>query len=276
MHKTFVGGVGILAVAMLGGCALGAARNELRDERTVEGTIAAVTIDGGSGSVTISGSSDGSIHVKRHVHYRDNKPGATDSVRGDTLALNTDCGRVCWVDYEVTAPRGVRVTGHSGSGDVTLSDIAAVSLDVGSGDMRVRRVSGDVAVSAGSGNIELSDIAGSAAGRTGSGDVRVAGVAGTTAIETGSGNIDGRDLRGSRTTAHTGSGNATLALAAAQDVDAEAGSGDVRITVPGGQSYRIAATTESGDSNVRVPTDPAAAHHIKLRTGSGNVTVEQR
>ncbi|GAA1800906.1 hypothetical protein GCM10009835_19230 [Planosporangium flavigriseum] len=271
-----MGGIGVLAVATLGGCNVGAARNEFRDERTVEGAIGTVAIAGGAGSVTVSGSSDGSIRVKRHIFYRDNRPGATDSVKGDTLTLNTDCGRVCWVDYEVTAPRGIRVTGHNGSGDVALSDVASVSLDIGSGEVRIRRVAGDVAVSAGSGDLDLSDVAGSVAGRTGSGNVRVAGAAGATTLDTGSGDIDARDLRGPRTTAHTGSGNATLALTSAQDVNAETGSGDVRITVPGGQSYQVAATTDSGDSHVRVPTDPAAKNRIKLRTDSGNVTVEQR
>jgi DUF4097 and DUF4098 domain-containing protein YvlB len=260
---------------MLGGCGL-VADKQFRDERTVEDAIAAITIDGGAGSVTISGSADGSIHVKRHVRYRKKQPGATDSVRGDTLTLKTECGPACSVDYEVTAPRGIRVAGHNGSGDLTLSDIATAAVEVGSGRIEIRRASGDVTASAGSGDIDLADVGGSVTGRTGSGNVQLDGVVGTTTVETGSGNIDGSDLRGSRTSAHTGSGNATLALASAQDVDADAGSGNVRITVPAGQSYRVVATTSSGNSDVHVPTDPAAAHRIKLHTGSGNIAVNPR
>jgi hypothetical protein len=270
-----VGGAGVLAVTMLGGCGL-VADKEFRDERTVEGAIAAVTIGGGSGNVRISGSSDGSIHVKRHVRYRSNKPGATDSVQSGSLILNTSCGRNCSVDYEVTAPRGLRVAGRNDSGDITLSDIATASVEVGSGQIQVRRASGDVVVNAGSGDIDLAEVGGSVASRTGSGNVRLAGVAGTTTVETGSGNINASDLRGSRTRAHSGSGNVTLAAASAQDVDADADSGNVRLAVPGGQSYRVTATTSSGNSQVRVPTDPSASHQIKLHADSGNVTVEPR
>jgi hypothetical protein len=270
------GGAGVLSVAMLGGCGLVAlADKEFRDERTLAGAISAVTITGGSGSVTISGSSDDSIHVKRHVRYKDNKPGATDSVQGNTLTLDTDCGQVCSVDYEVTAPRGLRVGGRNGSGDLILSDIATASVEIGSGNIEIRRASGDVTATTGSGDVDLADVGGSVTGRTGSGNVRLAGVAGATTVETVSGDIDASGLRGPRTNAHTGSGNATLALAAAQDVDAETGSGNVRLTVPGGQSYQVAATTSSGNSEVQVPTDPSAAHRITLHTSSGNVSVKQ-
>jgi DUF4097 and DUF4098 domain-containing protein YvlB len=270
------GGAGALIVASLSGCNVVPGK-QFRDERTMAGSIATVNITGGSGSVTISGaSSDGSIHVKRRVWYRDGKPGAADSVQGDTLTLNTSCGPNCSVDYEVTAPRALRVSGHNGSGDLSLTDIATASVEVGSGTITIRRASGDVTVGAGSGDIDVADVAGSVTGRTGSGNVRLAGVAGAATVETGSGDIDASDLRGSRTKAHTGSGNATLALAGAQDVDADTDSGNVHLTVPSGQSYRVTATTRSGDSDVRVPNDPSAAHLIKLHTGSGNVTVEPR
>jgi hypothetical protein len=275
MEKLGVAATAGLAVAMLGGCGL-VADKQFRDERSVEGTIAAITIDGGSGNVTVSGSSDSSIHVKRHVRYRSNKPGATDSVRGDTLTLKTSCGRACAVDYEVSAPRGLRIAGRNGSGDIILNDIATASLDLGSGRIQVRGASGDVVVNTGSGNINLADVAGGVTGRTGSGNVRLAGVAGTTTVQTGSGNIDASDLRGTRTKAHTGSGNVTLALTSAQDVEADANSGNVRLAVPGGQTYRVTATTSSGNSQVRVPTDPSAPHQIKLHADSGNVTVEAR
>lgn len=267
-----VGGAGVAAVVLLGGCGL-IPDKEIRDERTLTGAITAVTITGGSGTVAVSGSADGSIHVKRHVRYSGANPGSTDSVQGDHLVLNTSCGRGCSVDYEVTGPRGLRVTGHNGSGDLTLTDIATASVDVGSGDIRVRGASGDVTARAGSGDIELSGIGGAVVTRTDSGNVRLTGVAGPATAQAGSGNIDATGLRGTSAVAHTGSGNTTLTVAAPQDVDAASGSGNVRVTVPGGQSYRVSANTSSGKSQVHVPTSDSAAHRITLHSGSGNVTV---
>jgi hypothetical protein len=272
MNRMFAGGIGVLAVVALGGCSL-VANKQFRDEHTLENAITAITISGGAGSVKITGSSDSSIHVKRHVRYRDNKPGATDRVVGDTLNLDTDCGRVCWVDYDVTAPRGVRVAGRTGSGDITLNSIATASLQVGSGNIRIRGASGDVAVRSGSGDLDLSDVAGDVVCRTSSGNVRLTGITGAAAAETGSGDITAADLHGPRASTHTGSGNTTLRLATAQDVDADTGSGDVEITVPGGQSYRVTANTSSGDRHINVPTDSSADHQLKLHTGSGNITV---
>ncbi|MGC9667109.1 DUF4097 family beta strand repeat-containing protein [Planosporangium sp. 12N6] len=273
MKRIVAGGAGVLVVGLLGGCDL-MADQEFRDERTVADRVAAITIAGGAGSVTVSASPDGTIHVKRHVRYRDDRPGATDSVRGDTLILNTSCGRVCLVDYEVTAPRGVRVNGRNGSGDITLSGIASATLEVGSGNVQIHGASGDVVVRTGSGDVDVADVTGDVTGRAGSGNLRLAHVTGAATVETGSGDIDAKDLRGSRTAVHTGSGNTTLVLATAQDVDANTGSGDVRLTVPGGQTYRVSATSSSGDLDVRVPSDASGTHHVKVRTGSGNITVQ--
>jgi DUF4097 and DUF4098 domain-containing protein YvlB len=263
-----------LGVAALSACAY-VPNKQFRDEHTADAAITSIILNGGSGSVTITGSADGTIHVKRHVQYRDHKPGVTDTVAGDTLTLNTSCGRACSVDYDVTAPKGIKVAGRTGSGDVTLRDIATASIAVGSGNIRVRGASGDVSARSGSGDLDLADVAGAVACHTGSGNIRLAGVTGTTDAETDSGDVTATDLHGTRTSTHTGSGNVTLRLATTQDVTAETGSGDVRLTVPGGQSYRVGVSSSSGDKHVGVPSDASAAHQLKVHTGSGNITITQ-
>jgi ABC-type branched-subunit amino acid transport system ATPase component len=68
-------------------------------------------------------------------------PGATDEVSGDSLTLHTGgCGRVCSVDYEVTAPKTVRVAGSTGSGSITVSNVAAAAVSVSSGGLRALAV----------------------------------------------------------------------------------------------------------------------------------------
>ncbi|MDT5035614.1 MAG: hypothetical protein QOE03_799 [Micromonosporaceae bacterium] len=271
--RMIAGGAGVLAVVALGGCGH-FANKRFSDEHTVTTGVRTVTINGGSGSVTITGSSpDGSVHVKRHIRYRDRLPGATDTMTGDTLKLDTGCGAACWVDYELTTPNAVAVAGHNGSGNIRLTGVATASIDVGSGDIRVRGATGDVSVRTGSGNITLADVAGNVVTKTGSGDVRLTAISGTTAATTSSGNIDGTALRGGNTVTHTGSGDVTLRLAAAQNLDADTGSGNVQITVPGGQSYQLSTSTGSGDQHLNVPSDAAADHRLRVHTGSGDITI---
>jgi Putative adhesin len=271
--RMLTGAVGVLGVVTLAGCGF-VPNKSFRDEQTLEPGIGAVTLVGDDGSVTITGSSDASVHVKRHVRYRDNhKPGATDSVAGNTLTLNTSCGRACWVDYDLTVPRATTVSGRNGSGDVTLRDIASVAVAVGSGEIRVRGATGNVSARANSGDLDLSGVAGAVVCHTGSGDIRLANITGTADAETGSGDVVATGLSGGHTSAHTGSGDLTLRLSATQDVDADTGSGDVRVTVPAGQAYHVTADTSSGDRHVGVTDDPAAAHRLKVHTGSGDITV---
>ncbi len=264
-----------LAVVALAGCGWAPDR-QLRDERTVETAVKAVTIEGGAGSVKITGSPDATTHVKRHVRYRRDKPAATDRVDGDTLILRTNCGQACWVDYEVTVPSGVRVAGRNSSGDVVLSGVSTASVSLSSGDLTIRGASGDVNARASSGEITISDVQGSVAAEASSGNVQLTGVRGTVSVRATSGDISGQDLRGGHTTARTSSGEISLVLAAAQDVDVEATSGDVRVLTAAGQHYRIDTSTSSGDVRAKVTSDPAADHHLKVKTSSGDITVEPR
>jgi Toastrack DUF4097 len=272
MRRVLAGGILALAVVGLSGCAL--ANKQLRDEQTIETGVTSVTINGGGGSVRITGSSpDASVHVKRHVRYRNQKPGATTKVDAGALTLNTSCGAICWVDYDVTAPKGITVGGRNGSGDVFLSAVSNISVEVGSGRIDVRNASGNVSARTGSGDIDVSGVTGAVVCRAGSGDVQLRNVASDAVAETGSGDINATDLSGAHTSTHTGSGDVTLRLSTAQDVDVNTGSGDVRITVPGGQGYRLAVSTSSGDTHLGVSSDPSADHQIKVHTGSGDVTL---
>jgi hypothetical protein len=265
-----------LVVLAVGGCSLGADK-EFRDEHTVDGGVTAITIDGGSGSVRVTGTDGSSIHVKRHVRYTDDKPGTTDTVAGDTLTLRTSsCGVGCSVDYEVTAPKTVRVAGSSGSGSVDLRDIATASVSTSSGGLRIRGASGDVTARASSGSVDVAGVAGAVAGKTSSGGIKLRDIGGAASAEANSGSIDLSAVRGSHLSAHTSSGGITIDLATAQDVDAEASSGSIRVRTAADPHYRISTETGSGRANVKIPNDSAADHYLKLHTSSGGITVEQR
>jgi DUF4097 and DUF4098 domain-containing protein YvlB len=263
-------GVAVLAVA---GCGIHP-NNEFRDEKTIPSGVTAISITGGSGSVRVTGTSDSGIHVKRHVSYRNAKPGGIADASGDTLTLDTDCGTGCTADYEVTAPKTVRVAGRLASGGVDLDGIGSATVTTASGDLKVRGVPGDVTVESMSGEVRLTDVTGAVACRTKSGNIDLTGAGGAVTTESVSGNIRASGLKGTTASAQTTSGNIELTLATPQNVQVESTSGNVRVHTPSGQKYRITTSTRSGNLDMKVANDPAADHTLTVRTTSGNISVD--
>jgi hypothetical protein len=93
---------------------------------TVRGRVTAVVIDGGSGSIDVTGSGRSSVSVSQQASYSGTPPAATHVVRGTTLTLNYTCPAelVCGVAYTVVVPYGVAVTVSTGAGAVTLISLA--------------------------------------------------------------------------------------------------------------------------------------------------------
>ena len=244
----------VVAVAALAGCA-DLATSRLDFNSTEKVAVTEIQISGGSGDVTIrGGGAAGQVEIDRVVRYRGDEPGETYRFSGSVLSIDTDCGRWCSVSYDIRAPEGVAVRGENGSGDLRLTNVAAVDVKVGSGEVDVDDSSADVSV------------------QTGSGGMRIRSVAGSLTARAGSGEIDARGVKGGSANVRTGSGDVTLVLDSAADVRGKVGSGNLTITVPAG-SYRVDATTGSGDENIAVPNDPAGDHTLDLESGSGDITV---
>ncbi|KQQ84418.1 hypothetical protein ASF73_15190 [Xanthomonas sp. Leaf131] len=144
---------------------------------------------------------------------------------GDKLVVTLDDDRsmrlsigesYAYLDLRGSVPDTLLVQFDVGSGDADMSGAAAVSADVGSGDMAIRRTKGRVTAKVGSGDIELDDmgalrvlavgsgdlkatqVRGAAEiGKVGSGDVKLRGVAGNVKLGTiGSGDVDIDDVQG--------------------------------------------------------------------------------
>lgn len=229
------------------------------EERSTEVTgISRVEISGASGNVQVRyrPGDTGVVHEKvsrnrwwshdSQVHHR---------VENGTLVLDANCGWRCQVDYEVTLPAEVPVTGDLGSGDLRVSGMRSVQADVKSG------------------SVELEDISGRVEVRASSGDIRLADVQGDVVVRTGSGEISGSDLRGRQLTAESGSGDVELAVSEAESVRVETGSGDIELTVPPG-AYAVKSRTGSGEEEIEVPVDPNARQELLLSTGSGSIRVD--
>jgi hypothetical protein len=229
--KHVVAGITVLASGLLlTACDWGRFGNSFSDQEPISHPVSEVRFANDSGDVRIAVGDK--LEVRRTVHYGDDKPGKTYRVEGDVLVLEQCDVRDCGVDYDVTVPKGTKVSGHVDSGNVDLAGVASVNVEAESGDVTARDVGGKVNASTQSGNVDLSAVGGSVVAKAESGDVTVklTTAAAVTAI-TSSGNVDvtvpddsyqvditgndvtndlGDDPTGPKITIETSSGHATL------------------------------------------------------------------
>jgi len=229
-------------------------------------------VETGSGSINIRSGSDtevtveGRIRVKRRFLW--GKPRNADELiqeLKDNPPIEMDNGRLrvghirdrnlrnkVSISYEIVVPIGTEIDAESGSGSITVSDIAA-----------------PVDVQAGSGSVKLGNITGSAKARTGSGSIRAEGVGGAFDGKSGSGSIYLEQTAPGDVVVSTGSGSSNL-IGVAGSVRASAGSG--RITVDGRQEGDWKLDTGSGSVRVSLPVD--AAFELDAESGSGRIDID--
>lgn len=222
------------------------------DTHQVSERISTVQLDASNSDVTVKvgDSSETTVQVKRSYWLLKRHDGF--SVDGDTLKLDGDCGWQCRADYVVTVPRGTKVTGDNGSGDLQLSGTGAVDLKSRSGE------------------IELSDVAGDVKLDLTSGDVKVERLTGKLDVQSTSGDVEASGLKGGAVNLRTTSGDLTVDLAEPNDVTADVTSGDVEVSAPSG-AYRVETDTRSGEVENGLGDALEADHTIRAKTVSGDV-----
>jgi hypothetical protein len=111
--------------------------------------------------------------------------------------------------------------------------------------------------------------------RSRSGNVVADRLAGHLELSTETGNVVGRDLNPVSVRATTGAGDADLAFSTEPvTVAASSDAGNVRVQVPAGGEYRVDASTNAGDVDVRgVIRNDRSLRSISAATDTGNVTV---
>jgi hypothetical protein len=225
------------------------------DRHTVGDSISTVRLAAGSSDISITASDDDKTTVQEKRHFWFWKHGDAYSVKDGVLTLDGDCGWQCRADFEVTVPRGTKVVGDSGSGDLTLDGVAGVDAQARSGDVEVSNVSGDVKLDLTSGDASISDLNGKLE------------------LSARSGDLEARGLKGGPVTVETTSGKIELALDEANDVHAKGTSGDIEISAPG-SGYKVSTETRSGDVDNGLGNDANGAHSIDARTVSGDVELQ--
>ncbi len=225
------------AVAFLGHASYSVAR-------TVAWNGGAVTIAVDTGDLTISPSTDNSVHVSGVVQYSVRKPLLHVTTSAAGVTVNLVCppvlAGICSVDLAVTVPAQAVVVASSDSGHVTASNLTGATLS------------------------------------TDSGDLTTTGLLGSARLHTDSGSITATSLGASPVTASADSGSITLNFVEVpQRVTVQDDSGSVTLAVPTqGTAYNIGAHTDSGSTAIGVPTDPASTNSISITVDSGDVHVE--
>lgn len=121
----------LAALPLLAGCgALGkigaGSHNPPATVFTVSARVTAVVINGGSGSIDVTGSSRSTVAVSQQASYSGKPPADAHVLRGTTLTLSYSCPSefLCGVSYAVQVPAGVSVTVATGTGPITLTSLA--------------------------------------------------------------------------------------------------------------------------------------------------------
>jgi hypothetical protein len=241
----------------------------------------------GSGDITIHAGSDNQIHIVGHIHagwaifgdvqtridrIRENPPIVQD---GNAVHIGESNDHELFnnisIDYDISAPVGVALNLHSGSGDVVVDHAGRyLSATSGSGDVRAHGVNGPAELGTGSGDIELEEMgAGDVKAKTGSGDIKIQGFNGGLTARSGSGDIQAAGRL---------TGEANLA----------SGSGSIKLHLTPDAHFNLEASTGSGDINVDFPGAPKqgdnSRHHLtasingggaplEIRTGSGDIDI---
>jgi hypothetical protein len=137
MHRVSMGSRAAIAalasavLAAIGGCGslkqIGAdAHSGATRTFTITGHVTTVVIEGGSSSITVTGSDRSTILVSQQASYSKTAPATSRRVAGDTLTMSYSCpGQlVCGVEYDVQVPRGVAVRASTRAGSITLTALA--------------------------------------------------------------------------------------------------------------------------------------------------------
>jgi Putative adhesin len=233
-----IAGLVVAGACVMSGCSHLLPPQSMSETKTLDQSVTSIKLAGRSGDVVVRGQSGlTKVTVKRTIKYRDGTPKQdTYRVDGGVLVLGDDCGGNCDVDYDITAPAGLPVSGETSNGDVQLRNVGAVNVT------------------------------------TSSGEVDLADVAGTVKAETSNGEITARGLRGGSVQAKTSNGRIDLALLEPGDVTARTDNGDIKLAVPTG-GYRVTTQNHNGHRKIGVTDDPNGKNTLDLGSDNGDIEV---
>jgi hypothetical protein len=209
------------------------------------GTVTAVAISVGSGSITVVGSDQPGAVVEATGARGLNAPSDHETMTDGRLQIRSACSFVlggdwCSLNYHVTVPKG-----------------ASVTVSAGDGSARVSGITGPLTLS------------------TSDGSVEVAGGSGPLSLHSSDGGVNVDGARSQRVQASSSDGNVTIRFATVPaSIRADSSDGSVVVEVPPGPDlYRVDTSAADGHVSTAVRTAPTSLHHIDVSSSDGNVTV---
>jgi len=204
--------------------------------------ITTIEIRNSAGDTDVVGADTDTIELTSRISRGLFDTGHDERVEGDRLVLTTDCPEVinnfCEMDQRLVVPRGTNVEVVSYKGDTEIADI----------DGNVRIFNED-------------------------GRVDLARLSGTLDLELRQGTAEGTQLRSPVAATTADYGRVRLAFAEAPDlVTVDAQFGDVEILVPDDDTtYAVVSSTQFGDTDNQLRTDPQSQARIVVSTEFGRV-----
>lgn len=253
MRKLILGVLALLPMAALaqdGNCQ----HSQARDLRLDLAGAKAVVFDIGPHDLEVVTGARSEVHGRACASDAKYLPELTLTQHrvGDKLVVVAQRSQGSWFNFggshyaymklSATVPDNLMVQLNVGSGDARATGVAALSADVGSGDVKAQRVRGLVTADVGSGDIVLEDIGALQVMSVGSGDLKASRIARDAKVgDIGSGDVELRQIGGSVEVDDIGSGDL--------DVDGVRGNLRVRSVGSGSVDHRGVA------GSIDVPKD---------------------
>jgi DUF4097 and DUF4098 domain-containing protein YvlB len=286
-----------------------AARGSFDRDYNVTGPLR-LELTNAAGDVSITGSSDGKVHIHGDVHasgfgFEDPQKRLNDTLanppveqRADTIRIGKDMPRMSHItiSYTIQVPHDTEISAAVASGAQTIRNLRGpVSIKAASGSIRVENIDRDAQLSTASGSVSATDIGT---------DVRVSSASGSVTVSNAKGDVRANALSGvirvsqpgGRVEADTASGEVEI-RGASHDVKAHAASGrvyvqgnpssdcfwelktvsgDVQLSVPSTASFHLSGEAVSGDIRADIPIfiEEQGKHAIRAHMGNGGGRVE--
>jgi DUF4097 and DUF4098 domain-containing protein YvlB len=273
------------ATVALAGCETGPSVSGTFDRNYVVTGPIRLELANASGSVNITGSSNGKVHVRGEVRasgigsespqkrLEDTLANPPVEQRGDTIRIGKEISRLrnVSIDYTIQVPRDTEVSSSFASGAQTIRGVRGpVKAQAVSGSIRVEKIEGYTQLTTASGSVSATDIGNDLRVSSGSGTVTVSNVRGDVSVNAIAGVIH-VSHPGGRIEADAGSGEVDI-QGAANDVKAHAASGRVSVQGnPGADSYWELKTLSGG---VQLSVPASANLHLSAEAVSGEIRTD--
>lgn len=275
---------GVILVAACAVPAFSAVEGHFEKTLQVSGTPN-VQIETGSGSIDVRTGNSNTIQITARIRASSWFEGsAEERIRkiesnppiqqsGNDIRIghidDPELKRNISISYEVVVPASTQLRSSSGSGNISISDVAGtVDAGTGSGGVHIANIGSGVRAHTGSGNVDIEGAKGSVWARTGSGSIHATNVAGGFDGETGSGHLMLEQTAPGSVRAETGSGGLELRNVHGS-LQAEAGSGNIKADGEATGGWMV--HTGSGSVELRLPQN--ASFDLNAHTGSGSINL---